>query len=394
MTITVHNPDQYMYDFQHVLTHSRKKIGILLGAGAPVSINVGAEGSWKPLIPDIKGLTEIVKGSLLGTNILAFNAIATSLGNDNIELILSRIRSLAEVIGEAEVHGLSSEGYTKLSTLICKKIKEVVNQSLPEGENPYSHLISWINGINRDYAVEIFTTNYDLLLEEAMEKARTPYFDGFSGSKSAFFDPSSISSNDMPSRWIRLWKLHGSINWSKNDKGEIVRGDGLDEGNMVYPSHIKYDQTQSAPFSSLFDRLKNFLLEPDSLLLTTGFSFADSHITAKLDECLSENKSSAIFAFQYNDLEKELFAKKAALRRPNISVYCRDGAVINGVEAKWKVGDEPSRNWSLIRQEYWEDNQFNLGDFVKFAKFLASSGGGKSSTNVSSIDMEVISNGQ
>jgi hypothetical protein len=281
MTITVHNPDQYMYDFQHVLTHSRKKIGILLGAGAPVSINVGAEGSWKPLIPDIKGLTEIVKGSLLGTNILAFNAIATSLGNDNIELILSRIRSLAEVIGEAEVHGLSSEGYTKLSTLICKKIKEVVNQSLPEGENPYSHLISWINGINRDYAVEIFTTNYDLLLEEAMEKARTPYFDGFSGSKSAFFDPSSISSNDMPSRWIRLWKLHGSINWSKNDKGEIVRGDGLDEGNMVYPSHIKYDQTQSAPFSSLFDRLKNFLLEPDSLLLTTGFSFADSHIRAR-----------------------------------------------------------------------------------------------------------------
>ena len=388
MTTTVHNPDQYMYDFQHILTHSRKKIGILLGAGAPVSINVGTDGTWKPLIPDIKGLTEIVKGSLLGENIIAFNAIATSLGDDNIELILSRIRSLAEVIGEAEVHGLNSKGYTELSKLICKKIKEVVNQSLPEGENPYSHLISWINGINRDYAVEIFTTNYDLLLEEAMEKARTPYFDGFSGSKSAFFDPSSISSNDMPTRWIRLWKLHGSINWSKNDKGEIVRGDGLDEGNMVYPSHIKYDQTQSAPFSSLFDRLKNFLLEPDSLLLTTGFSFADSHITAKLDECLSENKSSAIFAFQYKSLIEEGFAKKAALRRPNISVYCKDGAVINGVEAKWMVGAEPSRNWSLIRQEYWENNQFNLGDFLKFAKFLANSGGGKSSSNISSIVVE------
>lgn len=388
MTTTVHNPDQYMYDFQHILTHSRKKIGILLGAGAPVSINVGTDGTWKPLIPDIKGLTEIVKGSLLGGNIIAFNAIATSLGDDNIELILSRIRSLAEVIGEAEVHGLNSKGYTEMSKLICKKIKEVVNQSLPEGENPYSHLISWINGINRDYAVEIFTTNYDLLLEEAMEKARTPYFDGFSGSKSAFFDPSSISSNDMPTRWIRLWKLHGSINWSKNDKGEIVRGDGLDEGNMVYPSHIKYDQTQSAPFSSLFDRLKNFLLEPDSLLLTTGFSFADSHITAKLDECLSENKSSAIFAFQYKSLIEEGFAKKAALRRPNISVYCKDGAVINGVEAKWMVGAEPSRNWSLIRQEYWENDQFNLGDFLKFAKFLANSGGGKSSSNISSIVVE------
>lgn len=42
MLETVHNPDQYMYDFRHLITHSRKKIGILVGAGAPVSINVRA----------------------------------------------------------------------------------------------------------------------------------------------------------------------------------------------------------------------------------------------------------------------------------------------------------------------------------------------------------------
>ncbi|MFD2231362.1 SIR2 family protein [Alkalimarinus sediminis] len=384
MTTTVHNPDQYMYDFQHVLTHSKKKIGILLGAGAPVSINIGGSGKWEPLIPDIAGLTKIVKSKLDDKkDIYAFNELEKTLSNSNIELILSRVRSLAEVIGEAEVHGLNAEGFNELSAKICKTIKEVVDKSLPDGENPYSHLISWINGINRDYAVEIFTTNYDLLLEEAMEKARTPYFDGFSGSKAAFFDPSSISSNDMPPRWIRLWKLHGSINWSKNFSNEVVRGDGASEGTMVYPSHIKYDQTQSAPFSSLFDRLKNFLLEPDSLLLTTGFSFADAHITAKLDECLSENKSAAIFAFQFKNLSDEAFATKAAIRRSNLSVYCKDGAVINGVEAKWKIGEEPSKNWKLIRAEYWEDDQFHLGDFVKFSKFLANSGGGKSSSTVS-----------
>ena len=388
MTTTVHNPDQYMYDFKHLLTHSKKKIGILLGAGAPVSINIGDEGNWKSLIPDIKGLTELVKGSLTGKDIIAFEAISKTLEDDNIELILSRVRSLAEVIGETEVHGLDATGYKLLSETICSKIKKVVGKSLPEGENPYSHLISWINGINRDYAVEIFTTNYDLLLEEAMERARTPYFDGFSGSKTAFFDPSSISSNDMPPRWIRLWKLHGSINWSKNSENEVVRGDGSDEGTMVYPSHIKYDQTQSAPFSSLFERLKNFLLEPDSLLLTTGFSFADAHITAKLDECLSENKSSAIFAFQFNTLDKEENAIQAATRRPNISVYCRDGAVINGVQAQWKIGEEPSKNWTIIRKEYWHNEQFHLGDFVTFAKFLANSSGGKSSLDIKPNEVE------
>lgn len=382
MTTTVHNPDQYMYDFKHLLTHSKKKIGILLGAGAPVSINIGDEENWKSLIPDIKGLTELVKASLTGKDISAFEAIGLSLNDNNIELILSRVRSLAEVIGTTEIHGLDANGYKLLSETICCKIKEVVGKSLPEGENPYSHLISWINGINRDYAVEIFTTNYDLLLEEAMERSRTPYFDGFSGSKAAFFDPSSISSNDMPPRWIRLWKLHGSINWSKNSQNEVVRGEGSDEGTMVYPSHIKYDQTQSAPFSSLFERLKNFLLEPDSLLLTTGFSFADAHITAKLDECLSENKSSAIFAFQFNNLDNEINAIKAAIRRPNISVYCKDGAVINGVKAKWKTGEEPSKNWSVIRKEYWDNEQFHLGDFIKFSKFLANSSGGKAFSDI------------
>ncbi|WP_332205481.1 SIR2 family protein [Vibrio vulnificus] len=375
MLETVHNPDQYMYDFRHLITHSRKKIGILVGAGAPVSINIGDDKNRKPLIPDISGLTSIVESQLENDDKIAFHALAEELQNKNIELILSRVRALAGVIGKTKIHGLDAEGYDLLSAKICSIIKDVVSQELPEGENPYSHLISWINGINRDYAVELFTTNYDLLLEEAMERTRTPYFDGFTGSKSAFFDPSSISRNDLPSRWIRLWKLHGSINWSRNAKGEVTRLQGDDDGSMVYPSHIKYDQTQAAPFSSMFERLKQFLLEPDSLLITAGFSFADAHITAKLDECLSENPSSAVIALQYQVLANENEAVAAGLRRPNLSIYCRDGAVINGVKAKWKTGELPSKNWRVIRDEYWKESQFILGDYVAFTRFLASSGG-------------------
>jgi hypothetical protein len=212
MAETVHNPDQYMYDFKHILTHGRKKIGLLVGAGAPVSINVSGDGGHKPLIPNVAGLTDIVRGQLAGDDLIAFTVIEKSIANCNIELVLSRVRSLSEVIGNTKVHGLDDQGYTELSKTICGIIKEVVGKSLPQGENPYSDTISWINGINRDHAVEIFTTNYDVLLEEAMERSRTPYFDGFSGSRSAFFDPSSISSNDLPPRWVRLWKLHGSIN--------------------------------------------------------------------------------------------------------------------------------------------------------------------------------------
>lgn len=367
-----------MFDFKHIISHGRKKIGILVGAGAPVSINIGKGEAYEALIPNVAGLTDLVRAGLNDKYKDAFKGIEKQIQNSNIELTLSRIRALAEVIGESNVCGLDADGFQLLSQKVCELIYGIVSKPLPLGENPFSDTISWINGINRNHPVEIFTTNYDLLFEEAMERVKTPYFDGFSGSKVPFFDPSSISNNDLPKRWVRLWKLHGSIGWSKSASGEIIRSNTDAGSTMVYPSHIKYDQTQSAPFSSLFERLKNFLLEPDTLLICSGFSFADAHISAKLSECMSANPSSAVIALQYQYLDKEVYAAELASRCPNMSVYCRDGAIINGIKAPWKLGDPPSKNWEAIRGEYWKDGQFLLGDFKLLARFLAMSGGGKS----------------
>nr|WP_256378754.1 DUF87 domain-containing protein [Bradyrhizobium sp. URHD0069] len=52
--------------------------------------------------------------------------------------------------------------------------------------------------------MELFTTNYDLLLEEAFERSRAPYFDGFTGGREPFFDPVTVASNDLPARWTRI----------------------------------------------------------------------------------------------------------------------------------------------------------------------------------------------
>lgn len=385
-TTTVHNPDQYMFDFRHIITNGRKKIGLLVGAGAPVSINVGSEDECVPLIPNIEGLTGLVGGRLDGVEKETYEEILKEVGESNIELVLSKVRGLSEVVGSTKVYGLDAAGHKGLSKTICDEIKGIVGVDLPEGENPFSDIISWATGITRKEAVEIFTTNYDLLFEDAMERVRTPYFDGFVGAKNAFFDPSSISKNDMPVNWIRLWKLHGSIGWAENNNGDVVRDFDSDGETMVYPSHIKYDQTQAAPFTSLFDRLKSFMLEPDSILIVNGFSFADAHISAKLTECMAENPSSAIIALQYKELEKERCAVEIALSRPNMSVYCRDGAVINGVKAKWKLGEEPSKNWEAIRREYWQDEAFYLGDFKSFSYFLAKSGGDKTHTLDSKVE--------
>ncbi|WP_082448632.1 SIR2 family protein [Xylophilus sp. Leaf220] len=374
MENTAHNPDQQMFGLRQIATNGKKRIGLLIGAGAPVSINVGTKGEWEPLIPNIAGLEKMVIKKLSIADEKVYASIKASINNPNLEKILSRVRMLAEVVGADKIFEYTSKDFIALSKCICDVIRDVVGKDLPMPANPFSEVVSWINGINRKYGVEIYTTNYDLLFESALERAKTPYFDGFSGSKSAFFDPSSISKNDLPSRWVRLWKLHGSIGWESNDAGEIVRVPNSTNANMVYPSHIKYDQTQAAPFSSLFERLKDFLNEPDAFLMSSGFSYADAHISSKVLECLLANPSAALFAFQFGTLAEEKNVIDLALKCPGISVFCSDGAIINGIQAKWKIGTPPTKNWHEIRAEYYKDDKFLLGDFKKFARFLATAG--------------------
>ena len=377
MAVSVHNPDQYMSSLRQIIAQGRKRIGLLVGAGAPAGIQI--PGTVKPLIPAVAELTEIVTKALSKTYGKTLDAIKKEIDNPNIENILSRIRSLSGVIGTTKVHDLDGAGYKDLSEAICKEIGKIVNQPLPEGSSAYTELVTWISGTDRDHAIEIFTTNYDLLFEQALERSKAPFFDGFTGASEPFFDPSSIASNDLPSRWTRLWKLHGSLGWTSNKRGEVIRVGQSHATHLVFPEHLKYDQTQKAPYTALFDRLRAFLMTPDTLLIATGFSFADAHVSARIDECLAANPSSSVFAFQFKPLDTENHARDIASRRANMSVYSPNMAMINGVAAPWLPGDPPTRDWGPIRASYWGADttsgaeRFLLGKFDLLARFFASS---------------------
>lgn len=377
MTVSVHNPDQYMASLRQIIAQGRKRIGFLVGAGAPAGIF--HPGSDKPLIPAVAGLTDMVMQALKAEYGKTLDAVRAEIKNPNIETILSRVRSLAGVIGKTKVHDLDGEGHKKLSEAICVQIGTIVNKPLPDGLSPYTEFVTWISGTGREHPVEIFTTNYDLLFEQALERARVPYFDGFSGAVVPFFDPSSVAGNDLPARWTRLWKLHGSLGWDANARGEVVRTGQAKATHLVFPEHLKYDQTQKAPYAALFDRLRALLMTSDTLLITTGFSFADAHISALIDECLSANPSASVFAFQFNPFEQEVHANDIASRRANMSLYSPDKAMINGIAALWMPGDLPTRDWGAIRATYWGIDekvgtaQFQLGKFDRLARFFASS---------------------
>lgn len=377
---SVHNPDRYMADLRQVLSQGRKRIGLLVGAGAPLSIKVDEFGlldaAGRPLIPGVNELTTSVLDALRGLEQSAALAIYADLGaSTNVETLLSRVRLLAQVLDSTERHGLNGQGYKALGKSICHQIGVLVGPDLPSTRNAYNELIAWISGTVRSHAVEIFTTNYDLLFEGAFERARAPYFDGFSGGSVPFFDPVTVAGDDLPSRWSRLWKLHGSLGWAL-EGSSVVRSGGRSTTQLVYPDYLKYDLTQKQPYASLFERLKVFLSTPDTLLLAIGFSFRDAHVSAVLDESLAMNANTAVFAFQYGELDNEECACKLAYDRPNVSVYGADAAVINGVKGRWQPG-ELAKNWGEIRASFWDresidsEPHFLLGDFQHFARFCA-----------------------
>jgi hypothetical protein len=378
---TIHNPDRYMVDLRQIMSQGRKRIGLFIGAGAPTSIRVDDNGKMilggAALIPDVAGLTSFILEKLEEKDRAVIDAIKTKLGDSaNIEAILTQVRRLAQAIGSEKIHGLDGKDYDQLGERICDLIGERVGTVLPDEDNPYSELVSWIAGTQREHPVEIFTPNYDLLLEEAFERARMPYFDGFTGAHKPFFDPVSISTDVLPKRWSRLWKMHGSLGWDV--KGEmIVRTGARNATKLIYPDHLKYDEIRRLPYSALFERLREFLATPDSLLICSGFSFFDSHICAVLDEGLIANTHTAVFAFQYKTIAEEVSAVNFAKQHPNLSVYARDGAVISGLSGQWQPGQLPNDEWQEIRQTFWRNAttekpaEFLLGDFAKLTRFFA-----------------------
>lgn len=384
----IHNPDRYMSDLRQVLSQGRKRIGFLVGAGAPTAIKVSPgtgelDPNGEPLIPDVRRLTTIVvdeleaeHGQLLTWLMGDIRASSKPGTEPNIEMLLSRVRLLSLAIGKAKVYDLDSDGCKSFASKVASCIGKHVAKALPKTATPYTEIVGWIAGTNREYPIEIFTPNYDLLFEEAFERACVPYFDGFSGGHAPFFDPPTVANDTLPARWSRIWKIHGSLGWEIRDD-RIVRTGARGATELIYPDHLKYDKIERMPYSALFERLRCFLKTPDSLLLVTGFSFSDAHISSVIEESLAANPHSAVFAFQYRPLVDEELAAQLAKKRANFSLYAEDGAVISGVPGKWQPGQDLTKDWPEIRNTYWGTREGTdypgllLGDFAHLARFCA-----------------------
>ena len=380
-----HNPSRVAHELREHLASDKRNLGFLMGAGTSMSIG----------LPGIDKLTELVEGALSPDkfkNIFAQIKSEFSVDTPNVELVLNRIRLVRELLNDDKnnLHnGITGEDIKNLDREVCKAIHKAVNTIEIKDATPHELLAQWLHSsyARRNTPVEIFTTNYDLLFEKAMEKSSVPYFDGFIGSVNPFFSPESVDADNKkrnpefhpPTAWTRLWKLHGSINWflrlEKEDQNKkITRSFSENECSgqelMIFPSREKYLESRKLPFIAFQDRFRKFLTTGEAVLFILGYSFSDEHINEIIFQALRSNSRLAVNALIYGEEEDGVYILqdsicKLATDFRNLSIYGPDKAVIGGVIGNWEK-EVTGHNI----ESYWKENAFTLVDFRSFCQYL------------------------
>ncbi len=151
----------------------------------------------------------------------------------------------------------------------------------------------------------VFTTNYDLFNELAMDRLGIPYINGFQGSIERRFNPASFRHTiaeqlDIASRrWnsvdslVYFAKLHGSLSWQSADGGlfpviesKPAKDDGA-ERLLIYPTPAKQNASFASPYSDMFREFQTRVVREQSALITVGYSFSDEHVNNIIFQALT-----------------------------------------------------------------------------------------------------------
>lgn len=352
-----HNPIDFAIALSAKLASRSRHVCAFLGAGSSRACG----------LPGMKELQERVVSDLNAGDKKAFQR---QLKGRNLEEALTRIRRIAALVSDKnEFDGLTNKKAKALDSAVCKAIVKALDIQNANLE-PVNRFAAWAAHADYNMPIEIFTVNYDLLLETAFDSLRVPYFDGFVGTIRAGFHTKLVEGKAgsdrelIPAFFARLWKMHGSVNWCWQEDMQIVRlGQPIVEGTAaIFPSDTKYEESRRVPFIVLQDRFRRALHEPETLVLISGYSFNDPHMNDIIFDAASHCPRSEFQVFCYSDIPEVL--ADHALITPNLQIASGCEAIIGGVRGEWEPPKDPLPG-------LWVEEQFSLRDFTNLATHLA-----------------------
>lgn len=272
---------------------------------------------------------------------------------DSIRVISELLRGLEILEGAEEKE---SSDYIKLKNEYHKLIADftdsisaiehsIASANEVERERAFNYLVNFLmsfasrTGIRE--RLNIFTTNYDRLIEAGAEIAGLHLLDRFTGTLTPIFRSSRLDIDmhyNPPGmrgepRYLegvtRFTKLHGSIDWI--DTGDDIRRIGLPFGSkditnflnapglsgtdsrkiMIYPNSAKDRETSEYPYVELFRDFAAALCRPNSTLVTYGYGFGDDHINRIIKDMLTI-PSTHLVIISYNDIGEQAEERDAS----------------------------------------------------------------------------------
>lgn len=287
-------------------------ISFLAGANGGTTMANTSFSTYKKEIEDAAKASAVLSGRDCG-NI-----------EDQIRTANDLLRGL-RILGDEEKSLLLADELSSFMSSFAKSILDsenaIATADESKREKAYSVLVNFLLSFasrtgNRE-RLNIFTTNYDRLLEVGTEVAGIHLMDRFVGNMMPIFRSSRLNLDlhyNPPGirgepRYLegvaRITKLHGSVDWIQsgneirriglpfgaNDVSPYLNAPGLKDAGylkmMIYPNAAKDRETAEYPYVELFRDLAAAICRPNSTLVTYGYGFGDEHINRVINDMLT-----------------------------------------------------------------------------------------------------------
>lgn len=311
-----------------VKTYINKKYdNIILLTGAGSSINKNSDKGniygktmlelWEPIRTALKGKSTVFSLEELSGKI-NFDLLTNGSSEitSNLEDFMTQLLQYEHFINDCEV-------LTKYKKTVDEIYKEIVkNTSYTYDSEDFNHsaIIKLLNEmLTPPSRLTVVTTNYDLLFEQAAEEINYTVIDGFTFSQKPKFNSDlynwnlvkpvpNVSTKELEynKNVISLLKIHGSILWFEENDEIYRRQESIDKiPVMIFPNTKKYAQSYKTPYFALFSKFQELLNVNNSLIISSGFSFGDLHITSILENAIKNNNGLQLLITDFDINNKD-----------------------------------------------------------------------------------------
>jgi hypothetical protein len=300
-----------------------RHLSFLFGSGCSSFLENGTElgiPTMKPLAEEfLKTATSVDDGRF--PTAAERKALSDHLGFDlgaemfssNLERLMEALYSLQFVLKQSS-NAEMSKGKSAVDSVIAKVTSFITGKC---GVLPASGQESPIVDLHQKFFRKlsyrdrtlprpwVFTTNYDLISEIALDRLGIPYCNGFSGTIERRFNPTtyryalaeqldlSVHKWAAVDNFIYLCKLHGSVNWVEEGASLFPIREvstlamAPNSRVMIYPTPMKQNASFGSPYADLFREFHSRIVREQSVLFVIGYGFGDEHVNSLIFQALT-----------------------------------------------------------------------------------------------------------